>query len=158
MAGAGGGGEAALQVNPAGNRRYLISTRFQTRCLFKSNVQLGCQIFLGTTNPNGKKLPNGQKIYHMAINVPNGSEIDQMVAKTTNIRHSEIYPSWDFWFENMSSGDPCVQHWKINVTKKRKEKLRTNKIVSNVHSRNSWHVLRFLAESLKKIAFLLASE
>jgi hypothetical protein len=33
----------------------------------------------------------------------------QMTKKHTNIHHSKalkIYPNWDFWFENKSSGNP----------------------------------------------------
>jgi hypothetical protein len=39
----------------------------------------GCQIFLGATYQNGKKIPEWQQ------NIPNGSKIDEMSVKFTNI-------------------------------------------------------------------------
>jgi hypothetical protein len=37
-----------------------------------------------------------------------------MVIKFTNIvlaRHSQIYPNWDFWFENIPSGNPAANEY-----------------------------------------------
>jgi hypothetical protein len=45
----------------------------------------------------GKNIPTSHKIY------PNGHKIDQ-----TAIFLGKIYPKWDFWFENMPSGNPGV--------------------------------------------------
>jgi hypothetical protein len=42
-------------------------------------------------------------------NIPNGSKMDQLAIKFTNICHCKtlkIYPNWDFWFENIPSGNP----------------------------------------------------
>jgi hypothetical protein len=72
----------------------------------------GCQILLGTT------CQNGGKIYQMTTkcttkctkwpyNVPFGRKIDNMVIKIPSsiARPSKIYPNWDFWFENIPSGN-----------------------------------------------------
>jgi hypothetical protein len=59
-------------------------------------------MFLGTTYQNGKIYQNGHKIYQMAFFE----------------RHSDIYPNWDFWFENIPSGNRgsvvfvCTIHFK----------------------------------------------
>jgi hypothetical protein len=76
----------------------------------------GCQIFLGTTYQNVKNIPNNHKIFKMATkytkwpqNIPNGHKIYQMATKYikyTIARPSKFYPNWDFWFENMPSGNP----------------------------------------------------
>jgi hypothetical protein len=58
--------------------------------------------------PNGRKnLPNGRKIYQMAIKLPNDQTYTKWLQKLpndqtyTNIpRPSEIYPNWDFWNAN----------------------------------------------------------
>jgi hypothetical protein len=63
-----------------------LATFFFFRSLFDSFSCLsrGCQIFLGTTYQKGKNVPNGHKIYQMAIkylkwtlNVRNGHKIYQ---------------------------------------------------------------------------------
>jgi hypothetical protein len=53
------------------------------------------------------------KIYQWQLYIPNGGELDQMAIKFSNTfskesfaRHSEIYPNWDFRFENIPSGNP----------------------------------------------------
>jgi hypothetical protein len=41
-------------------------------------------------------------------NILNGRKINQVAMKYTNIfysRPSKIFPNWDFWFENMPSGN-----------------------------------------------------
>jgi hypothetical protein len=57
------------------------------------------------------------KIYQMAIKLPNGHKIYQMFIIYSkwplNIpifsisRTSKNYPKWDFWFENIPSGNPA---------------------------------------------------
>jgi hypothetical protein len=46
----------------------------------------------------------------MAKNISNGRKIDQTVIKYnlrfSIARPSEIYPNWDFWYENKPSGNP----------------------------------------------------
>jgi hypothetical protein len=56
------------------------------------------------------------KIYQIANKLPNGHEIYQMAViyskwpwnmSTVSIpRATKIYPKWDFWFENIPSGNP----------------------------------------------------
>jgi hypothetical protein len=41
-------------------------------------------------------------------NIQNGSKIDRMTKKITS-QDTKIYPNWDFWFENIPSGNP-VSH------------------------------------------------
>jgi hypothetical protein len=49
------------------------------------------------------KLPKGHKIYQMAV-VYSKSPLN---TPTFSIqRPSNIYPNWDFWFENIPSGNP----------------------------------------------------
>jgi hypothetical protein len=72
-----------------------VKDAFLCSTLIESDYQ-GCQIFLGATYQNGKKiiphnLPIGRRIYQMEIlNIPASS-----IA-----RHSKIYPKKDFCFEN----------------------------------------------------------
>jgi hypothetical protein len=60
-----------------------------------------------------------RKIFQITIkftklpqNIPNGRKIDQLVITYTYIPTSsiavlsQIYPHWDFWFQNMPSGNP----------------------------------------------------
>jgi hypothetical protein len=61
-------------------------------------------------------IPKREKIFQLTIkysqwpqNIPNGSEIEQVDIKGTNIIHCktlEFYPNWIFLFENMPSGNP----------------------------------------------------
>jgi hypothetical protein len=57
-------------------------------------------------------LPNGHKIYQ------NDRKIFQMAIKYTSIFRSkvlQIYPNWDFWFENKPSGNPAAGRKKCLV-------------------------------------------
>jgi hypothetical protein len=41
--------------------------------------------------------------------IPNNQKLFQMVKKYNNIFHSkslQIYPNWNFWYENKPSGNP----------------------------------------------------
>jgi hypothetical protein len=60
----------------------------------------GCQISLGIAYQNK---PIDYKIYQMTINIPEFSLP----------MHSKIYPNWDFWYENIPSGNPGK--WVENV-------------------------------------------
>jgi hypothetical protein len=68
------------------------------------------RFFFGAAYQNMKNIPNNCKLYQMAnIYIPNGRKIHQMALKYTTFsiaRPSKIYPNWDFWFENMPSGNP----------------------------------------------------
>jgi hypothetical protein len=33
-------------------------------------------------------------------------------ANTSIARSTKIYPNWDFWFENIPSGNPALKAWK----------------------------------------------
>jgi hypothetical protein len=50
-----------------------------------SAQQQGCQMFPGATYQNGKNIPNGHKIFQMAIHY-------------ANIIHSQKFRNWDFWY------------------------------------------------------------
>jgi hypothetical protein len=66
-----------------------------------------CQICHGTTYQNGKTIPIDHKVYEIATKY-----MDQMAIKYTNIFHCkilQIYPNWDFWFENIASGNADTQ-------------------------------------------------
>jgi hypothetical protein len=91
-------------------------------------AQQGCQIFIGKTYQNGDeytKLPQ---------NVPNGQCITQTTVKfskcTLNIprfsipRSSKMYPNWDFWFENIPSGNPAAQ-WEEKQKMRKNAKIET---------------------------------
>jgi hypothetical protein len=53
----------------------------------------GCQIFLGATYQNGKTIPNYHKCH----------KIYQIARPFKND------PNWDFWFENIPSGNPGLE-------------------------------------------------
>jgi hypothetical protein len=44
----------------------------------KTPIEQGCQRFLGSTNQNGRNIPNNHSSF-----IPNGYEIYQMVTKNT---------------------------------------------------------------------------
>jgi hypothetical protein len=76
----------------------------------KASQRQGCQIFLDTIYQKPRKmyqitttLPNGHKIYHMAVNYSNHQIYRHY---PFYVRPSNIYPNWDFWFENKPSGNP----------------------------------------------------
>jgi hypothetical protein len=68
-----------------------------------------CQIFLGKTYQNGKNIPNDHKRYQKAIKyILFCRKVDKMAIKiptSSFARPSKIYPNWDFWFENIPSGN-----------------------------------------------------
>jgi hypothetical protein len=74
----------------------------------------GCQIFLGATYRNWKNIPNGHEIYQMTVTFtklpvkyPYVVTINYLHYITfSNPRPSKIYPIWDFWCENIPSGNP----------------------------------------------------
>jgi hypothetical protein len=92
--------------NPWGWGRLLCSILqigFKTR--------QGCQIFLGTSYQNGKnftnipqKIPNVYQIYQMAVK---WTKRPWNIPKSSIARHSKNYPNFDFWFENIPSGNPA---------------------------------------------------
>jgi hypothetical protein len=48
----------------------------------------------------------------MVINIPNVDKIFQIAIKYINIFQSlpyEIFPNWEFWFENKPSGNPALE-------------------------------------------------
>jgi hypothetical protein len=51
------------------------------------------------------KLPNAHKMYQMAIY----SKWPYITPTFPIPRLSKIYPNWDFWFENVPSGNPGVE-------------------------------------------------
>jgi hypothetical protein len=57
----------------------------------------------------GKNIPNTNYIIKWAQNIPNGGKIFQIGLNCTNIfnlKAPKIYPNWDFWFQNIPSGNP----------------------------------------------------
>jgi hypothetical protein len=57
----------------------------------------------------GKMYQINTKCTKWSQNIPNVRKIFQMEIKYFNIFHSkvrQIYPNWDFWFENKPSGNP----------------------------------------------------
>jgi hypothetical protein len=68
-------------------------------------VNQGCQIFIYLI------YQNGGKIYQTATKLPNGRKIYQMAIEYTNFfipRPFKIYPNLNFRFENIPSGNPGV--------------------------------------------------
>jgi hypothetical protein len=72
-------------------------------------MRQGGQIILWYNIPKQRKyMPNDHKIYQIYIkytklqlNASNGHKIYQHLP-------SKIYPNWDFWFENIPSGNPAT--------------------------------------------------
>jgi hypothetical protein len=49
------------------------------------------------------------KYNKLPYNIQKGSKIDQMALKlptSFTARHSKIFPNWNFWFQNIPSGNP----------------------------------------------------
>jgi hypothetical protein len=49
-------------------------------------------------------------MYHMVVEYPNSlwniTDDHKYISAFSNLRHSKIYPNWDFWFEKKPSGNP----------------------------------------------------
>jgi hypothetical protein len=88
----------------------LFRTKLVVAIFFKALQSLqGCQILLSTRYQNGENIPNGHKMYQMAINISFGRIIDKIVIKiptSTIAKPCKIYPNWDLWFENKPYGNP----------------------------------------------------
>jgi hypothetical protein len=58
-------------------------------------------------------------------NVPNDNKICEMVTKYTNqhmysmARPSKIYPNYDFWFQNIPSGNPGIHGFPLQIRQAR---------------------------------------
>jgi hypothetical protein len=92
-------------------QKLLLSIFFGIVC-FVVIVSADCQIFLWKSKPNGKNIPNYQKIFQMVIKIPKGRKIDQMSKNTptySTASPSKMYPNYDFWSENELSGNPACQ-------------------------------------------------
>jgi hypothetical protein len=48
-------------------------------------------------------IPNGQKLYQIAVNIPNGHK----VGTYSNILHSKVLQNLDFWLEIKPDGNPA---------------------------------------------------
>jgi hypothetical protein len=75
-----------------------------------THASQGCQIFLDTIyQTEGKMyqitttLPNGHKIYQMTVKY---YKWRYLILAFFILRSYEIYPNWDFGFENKPSGNP----------------------------------------------------
>jgi hypothetical protein len=63
-------------------------------------------LFLDTIYQNVENTttsPNGHEIYQMVVNY---FEWPQNIPTFSILRSSKIYPSWDFWFENIPPANP----------------------------------------------------
>jgi hypothetical protein len=74
------------------------------------SVNQGCQIFPCTIYQNRKEHVKSPQ------NMPNRRKCTKLPQNTPNIptffipRLSKIYPNWDFWYENVPSGNPAVNN------------------------------------------------
>jgi hypothetical protein len=66
----------------------------------------GCQIFIDTIHQNGEKLTK------LPLNQQNGHKIYQLSVIFSISRLSKNYQNWNFWFENIPSGNPAVPTWR----------------------------------------------
>jgi hypothetical protein len=57
---------------------------------------------------NGENIPNYHNMYQMVIKYTYqlAIKIDQKTPTYYIANSSRIYPNWDFWFENIPSGNP----------------------------------------------------
>jgi hypothetical protein len=65
----------------------------------------GCQIFIGATNQIGKNIPK----YRMALKY---TTIAIQIPPRRNTPHFSVpmYQSWQFWYENIPSGNPVMDY------------------------------------------------
>jgi hypothetical protein len=64
----------------------------------------------GPHNEPNQNISNGQKIFQITTKCTNGSKILDVAIKFTNIsnpRSSKMSKNWDFWYENIPSGNPA---------------------------------------------------
>jgi hypothetical protein len=92
-------------------------------CPIEFSREQGCQIFLGTRYQNRKNVQNKYVCAKLIQNVPNGHKIFQnfpnghkIYKLFSNLRPSQIYPNWEFRFENKPSGNPG---WEVRVRHKK---------------------------------------
>jgi hypothetical protein len=70
------------------------------------------RFFFVRTYQMAKNIPNGHKLYQMAIIYSKWS----LNITTFNIpRPSKIYPKLDFWFENKPSGNPDARYMNVGM-------------------------------------------
>jgi hypothetical protein len=63
------------------------------------------------------KLSNNYGIYQIAVKFSNGHQIG--IPTTSFLRPSKIYTNWEFWHENIPSGNPAADHLEtaVNILK-----------------------------------------
>jgi hypothetical protein len=72
----------------------------------------GCQIFLVTTYQRVENIPHHSKAYlhryTLAIKYVKGQKYpnDKNITTFSIPKPSKIFPNWDFWYENIPSGNP----------------------------------------------------
>jgi hypothetical protein len=64
---------------------------------------------MGAYIPKCLKLPKGHKMYQMAVIY---SKWPKNIPIFSISRPSQIYPNWDFGFENKPSGNPDFHKWR----------------------------------------------
>jgi hypothetical protein len=79
----------------------------------RRNEEQGCQIFLVTIYQNGEiytktkftqhYVPTNHTVYQRAVKY---SKWPQNIPTFSILRPYKIYPDWDFWLENIPSGNP----------------------------------------------------
>jgi hypothetical protein len=86
----------------------------------RSSVHEGDVYLPGLPDFSWHNIPKRGKIYHIAKALPNGHKIYQITLNIQNyqkmvykhfpfyVRPSKIYPNWDFWLKNKTSGNPAT--------------------------------------------------
>jgi hypothetical protein len=102
--GPGGAGPKAAAVGGAqaakgggANDVFLVTSAEGKLAIIQVRASQGCQIFLGATYQNGKNIPNNHEL---------SKKWPQNIPTSSIKRPYKIDPNWNFWFEDMPSGNP----------------------------------------------------
>jgi hypothetical protein len=88
----------------APHSKYIHWERFVQQIHFVGLNRIQLFHNIGTTYQNAENITDRHK-----ISIPNCCTIHQMAINrptSSTGRHSQIYPKWDFWLENIPSGGP----------------------------------------------------
>jgi hypothetical protein len=107
--------------------------------MYKISMDQGCHIFLGIIYQNGKNIPNGHKMYQMAIKYTNIFHYIPKLA-VLGFRGEDIpfgNRAWDPFIQFSSSSPGGVAHWTSHLPQEQEDpgsKSRQGKRFLGTHS------------------------